>query len=98
MNLLRITDASKMFGISSKTLRYYENVGLLRPVRATENKYRYYDSESVERIKQILILRKMQISVKDIIRIYKDEKISTVVEIFVDRIKKLTAKRKRFLN
>ena len=86
MDLLCITDASKKFDVSSKTLRYYENVGVLRPIRMEGNKYRYYDDEAVERIKQILILRKMQISIKDIIRIYENEEMSTVVEIFVDRI------------
>ncbi len=86
MDLLCITDASKQFGISSKTLRYYENVGILKPIRMKNNKYRYYDDEAVERIKQILILRKMQITIKDIIRIYENENMSTVVEVFVDRI------------
>ncbi len=86
MDLLCITDVSKMFGISSKTLRYYENVGILKPIRMENNKYRYYDKNAVERIKQILILRKMQISIKDIIRIYENEDMSIVVEVFVDQI------------
>ena len=86
MELLCITDASKKFDISSKTLRYYENVGILKPIRMEDNKYRYYDDEAVERIKQILILRKMQISIKDIVRIFENEDMSTVVEVFVERI------------
>lgn len=86
MDLLCITDASKKFDVSSKTLRYYENVGILKSTRMKDNKYRYYDDEAVERIKQILILRKMQISIKDIIRIYENEDMSTIVEVFVDRI------------
>ena len=83
---LCITDAVKLFGVSSKTLRYYERVGLLEAKRANINNYRYYDESEVERIKQILILRKMQISIKDIIRIYENEDISTVVEVFVNRL------------
>ena len=86
MDLLCITDASKKFEISSKTLRYYENVGILKSIRMEDNKYRYYDDEAIERIKQILILRKMQITIKDIIRIYENENMSTVVEVFVERI------------
>lgn len=86
MDLLCITDASKRFDVSSKTLRYYENVGLLKSTRMEDNKYRYYDAEAIERIKQILILRKMQIPIKDIIRIYENEDMSTVVEVFVERI------------
>ena len=85
MNGLRITEAVKQFGITAKTLRYYERVGLLASERV-ENNYRAYNESEVERIKQILILRKMQISIKDIIRIYENEDMSTVVEVFVNRL------------
>lgn len=64
----------------------YERVGLLEAKRADNNNYRYYDESEVERIKQIMVLRKMQISIKDIIRIYENEDMSTVVEVFVNRI------------
>ena len=86
MGGLCITDAARQFGVTSKTLRYYERVGLLEAKRADNNNYRYYDVSEVERIKQIMILRKMQISIKDIIRIYENDDMSTVVEIFVNRI------------
>ncbi|MDR1117188.1 MAG: MerR family transcriptional regulator [Oscillospiraceae bacterium] len=86
LNGLCITDAVKQFGVTSKTLRYYEHVGLLEAKRADNNNYRYYNESEVERIKQIMVLRKMQISIKDIIRIYENEDMSTVVEVFVNRI------------
>ncbi len=86
LNGLCITDAVKQFGVTSKTLRYYERVGLLEAKRADNNNYRYYDESEVERIKQIMVLRKMQISIKDIIRIYENEDMSTVVEVFINRI------------
>ena len=79
MDGLCITDAVKQFGMTSKTLRYYERVGLLEAKRADNNNYRYYDESEVERIKQIMVLRKMQISIKDIIRIYENADMSTVV-------------------
>ena len=91
MNGLCITDAAKQFGVTSKTLRYYERVGLLDAKRSGNNNYRYYDEAEVERIRQILILRKMQIPIKDIIRIYENEEMSTVVEVFVNRINALDA-------
>jgi len=76
LNGLCITDAEKWFGVTSKTLCYYERVGLLEAIRADNNNYRYYDDSEVERIKQIMLLRKMQISIKDIIRIYENEDMS----------------------
>ena len=86
MDKLCITDAAKQFGITSKTLRYYERVGLLEAKRADNNNYRNYDELEVERIKQIMVLRKMQISIKDIIRIYENADMSILVEVFVNRI------------
>lgn len=86
MDLIKITDLTSKLGISSRSLRYYEQVGLIQSVRTKFEKYRYYDAENIERLKQIMVLRKMQISIKDIIRIYESDNMSTVVEVFVNRI------------
>lgn len=84
--LIKITDLTAQLGLSSRSLRYYEQVGLIQSVRSDFEKYRYYDAENIERLKQIMVLRKMQIPIKDIIRIYESKDMSTVVEVFVDRI------------
>ena len=86
MDLIKITEATVKYNISSRSLRYYEQVGLLKSVRPKFENYRYYDTENIERLKQIMVLRKMQIPVKDIIHIYESEDMSVVVETFVDRI------------
>ena len=86
MELVKITDLVGQLGLSSRSLRYYEQVGLIHSVRPEFEKYRFYDSENIERLKQIIVLRKMQIPVKDIIRIYESADMSTVVEVFVERI------------
>lgn len=86
LNHLSITDAVKKFGITSKTLRYYEKVGLLEAKRTASNNYRSYTESESKRIEQIIILRKMQIPIKDIIRIYESEEMSVVVDTFVNRI------------
>lgn len=86
IELIKITDLTTQFGLSSRSLRYYEQVGLIKSVRPAFEKYRFYDAESIERLKQIMVLRKMQIPVKDILRIYESESMSVVVETFVNRI------------
>ena len=86
MDLIKITDLTNQLGISSRSLRYYEQVGLIQSVRSDMEKYRFFDTENIERLKQIMVLRKMQIPIKDILRIYESEDMSTVVEVFVDRI------------
>ena len=84
--LVKITDLTTQLGLSSRSLRYYEQIGLIQSVRPEFEKYRFYDTETIERLKQIMVLRKMQIPVKDILRIYENESMSVVVETFVNRI------------
>ena len=57
--MLRIGEAAKTYGISNRTLRYWEDAGVLKSTRA-ENGYRYYDNENVVRINQIVLLRKLK--------------------------------------
>jgi DNA-binding transcriptional MerR regulator len=87
--LVKITDLSTMLELSSRSLRYYEQVGLIKSVRPAFEKYRFFDAENIERLKQIIVLRKMQIPVKDIIRIYGSSDMSVVVETFVNRIRSI---------
>ena len=89
MNLIKITDLVTKFDISSRSLRYYEQVGLIQSVRIPFDKYRYYDNASIERLKQIMVLREMLIPIKDIIRIYESETMDTVVQTFVNRIQSI---------
>jgi len=67
--MLRIGKVAKTYGISNRTLRYWEDAGVLRSTRA-ENGYRYYDNENVVRINQIVLLRKLKMPIADIERIF----------------------------
>ncbi len=87
--LVRITDLTARLGLSSRSLRYYEQTGLIRSVRPPSEKYRFYDEENIRRLSQIMVLRKMQIPVRDILRIYESEDMSVVVETFVSRIREI---------
>ena len=86
MELIKITDLTNQLSISSRTLRYYEQMGLIQSTRLQFEKYRFYDKENIERVKQIMVLRKMQIPIRDIVSIYKNQDMSALVESFVTRI------------
>ena len=86
MNLIKITDLTKQLGLSSRTLRYYEQEGLIQSARLPSETYRYYNETAVQRLRQIIILRKMQIPVREILRIYENPDISTLVEVFSAKI------------
>ncbi|MCL2545820.1 MAG: MerR family transcriptional regulator [Oscillospiraceae bacterium] len=87
MKLIKITDLTHQLGISSRSLRYYEQIGLIASNRPEFEKYRYYDEANVARLQQIMVLRKMEIPIKDILRIYENADMSVVVETFVERIR-----------
>ncbi|MFJ9555906.1 MerR family transcriptional regulator [Nocardiopsis sp. NPDC101807] len=44
-------------GVTSRTLRHYDGIGLLHPSRVGDNGYRYYDMDAVARLQRILLLR-----------------------------------------
>ena len=52
-----IQELSRMAGISTRTLRYYDETGLLKPARVTQAGYRYYGTPEVDRLQQILYYR-----------------------------------------
>jgi len=67
--MLRIGETAKQYNISKRTLRYWEEMGILTSTRA-ENDYRFYDAESVACIRQIVLLRKLRVPITDIERIF----------------------------
>jgi len=69
-NLVKIKDVSEKYEITARTLRYYEDMGLIESCRSDEYAYRLYDENAVRRIEQIIILRKLNISIKDIQHIF----------------------------
>ncbi|MEL1135643.1 MerR family transcriptional regulator [Desulfitobacterium sp. THU1] len=57
-------------GISSRTLRYYDEIGILKPARIASSGYRIYGQHEVDRLQQILFYRELGMSlegIKDII-------------------------------
>ena len=48
-----------MTGVSTRTLRYYDEIALLKPVDYTEAGYRLYNQQSVDRLQQILFYREL---------------------------------------
>ncbi len=81
-DLMKIRDVSTAYDITARTLRYYEDMGILQSVRDEHGSYRMYDEAAVRRIEQILILRKLNISIKDIQRIFEVSGSGVVLDVF----------------
>jgi MerR family transcriptional regulator, thiopeptide resistance regulator len=54
-----IQDVARLAGVSARTLRHYDAIGLLAPARIGSNGYRYYDRPQLLRLQHILLLREL---------------------------------------
>ena len=57
VRLLRIQEAAAEVGLTPRSVRYYEELGLLKPAARSEGDYRLYDATDVERLRFIKGLR-----------------------------------------
>jgi DNA-binding transcriptional MerR regulator len=55
--LLRIQEVSAEVGLTARSIRYYEELGLLKPAARSEGAYRLYDADDLERLRFIKGLR-----------------------------------------
>ncbi|HPT79299.1 MAG TPA: MerR family transcriptional regulator [Candidatus Atribacteria bacterium] len=60
---------SRLAGVSARTLRYYDEIGLLKPARISSSGYRIYGSKEVNTLQQILFYREFGIPLDEIKRI-----------------------------
>lgn len=86
MELKTISQVSKLFQISTRTLRYYEEIGLIQSVKKEEYSYRTFDENTIHRLQQIVVLRKLRIPLKDIARIIKSSDVAIAMDTFMKSI------------
>lgn len=82
MELQTISEVSKQFNISTRTLRYYEQIGLIQPTKKADFSYRTYDENSILRLKHIIVLRKLRLPLKQIAEILQNENVALLIEAF----------------
>ncbi|MBD5114971.1 MAG: MerR family transcriptional regulator [Ruminococcaceae bacterium] len=80
-NLAKIRELSVRYNISARTLRYYEDMGLIESTRSDDYAYRLYDEAAIKRLEQILILRRLNISIKDIKLIFSAAGSEVVLDV-----------------
>ena len=89
MELMTVSQVSRSLGISTRMLRYYEQAGLVESLRQEGYAYRIYDEKAVLRLKQILLLRRLRIPVRQIKAILLKEDAVAAIEIFRENIRNL---------
>jgi MerR family transcriptional regulator, thiopeptide resistance regulator len=61
-----VKELAQLAGVTKRTLRYYDQIGLLKPSRVGENGYRYYGEEALFRLQQILLYRELDMPLEQI--------------------------------
>lgn len=64
-----ISQVAKLTGVSIRTLKYYDEIGVLKPSKLTPAGYRLYDEHALQNLQQILFFRELDFPLKDIIEI-----------------------------
>jgi DNA-binding transcriptional MerR regulator len=84
--LVKIKDIASEYNISARTLRYYEDMGLIASTRIEDYAYRMYDENAVSRLQRILTLRRLNISIKDIKRVFNTPGTEVVLEVLGKKV------------
>jgi DNA-binding transcriptional MerR regulator len=61
-----IKEIADLAGVTTRTLRFYDEIGLLNPAGIGSNGYRLYDQESLLRLQQILFFRELEVPLDEI--------------------------------
>ena len=66
-----ISQAAKIGGVSVRTLRYYDEIGLIHPVEVSTAGYRYYDEAALQVLAQVRFYRELELPIKEIIALLR---------------------------
>ena len=89
-----IKKLAEMAGLTSRTLRYYDTIQLLKPKRINSSGYRIYGEEEINRLQQILFFREFEIPLEDI-KSYLDDPDFDYTEALTQHRQQLLARRDR---
>ncbi|MBQ0111260.1 MAG: MerR family transcriptional regulator, partial [Oscillospiraceae bacterium] len=64
--MLTVEKVHRLTGVSVRTLHHYDKIGLLKPCTVTAAGYRLYDSDSLEKLGQIMLFKELGFSLNDI--------------------------------
>ncbi|MDG2269725.1 MAG: Cu(I)-responsive transcriptional regulator [Alphaproteobacteria bacterium] len=94
---MNISEAAERAGLPTKTIRYYEDIGLVEPARRRDNGYRDYTDRDVHMLSFLSRARGLGFSVADcraLVALYADKgrKSADVKEIALNRVTDIDAK------
>ncbi len=84
--MIKIGDFANIFGVSIKTIRFYEEKGLLKPAYVdVYTGYRYFDEENINEMSKIIVYKNLGLELNEIKNL-NDETINNKIEEYKKRI------------
>lgn len=98
-NLWKVGDLAKLTGLTVRTLRFYDQIGLFSPSGQTDSGHRLYNEADLSRLHQILTLKELGLSLEEIKETLSAKQISPLemVTLQKQRIKEQIAKQQKLL-
>lgn len=85
-DLFTIGEVARLFRMNIRTLRYYDEIGLLKPEQVDEDTgYRYYSTRQFERLNTIRYMRALDMPLAQIARFFANREVDTVLELFKEQ-------------
>lgn len=84
-----ITEVSRSLNVSTRMLRYYEQQGLIRSARREDYAYRVYDEENINRLRILLVLRKLRVPLKSIGQILSGCDAAQAIAVLRERVQEV---------
>lgn len=85
---------AKLAGVTGRTLRYYDEIGILKPARINSSGYRIYGQKEVDKLQQILFYRELDVDLETIKKIVNSRSFDGIKALKEHR-EKLLAKREQ---
>jgi len=89
-----VNKLSKISGVNARTLRYYDEIGLLRPMKVASTGYRIYGQSQLDNLQQILLYKELGFPLEEIKSILYSPGYDSI-KAFQSHLAQLTQKRQR---
>ncbi|TMV50052.1 MerR family transcriptional regulator [Paenibacillus mesophilus] len=96
-SLISIGQLSTNIGVSIRTIRYYEEVGILKPAKTSESNYRYYGRDEMDKLQLILFLKNLGFSLQSIRAALADDGRASILAKVRERQSSLDAELQQML-
>jgi len=78
-----IAEVARESGVTARTLRHYDAIGLLVPAWTADNGRRYYEQEQLMRLQQILLLRNLGLGLETVAEVLAQQSDTSTVAVLV---------------